>query len=62
MTNTFTFSFAEGHFEAVELLLLNGAECNIKDRWGNTPISEIDNKRGENYSKIREILSQSLNC
>lgn len=53
---------AEGHFEAVELLLLNGAECNIKDRWGNTPISEIDNKEGENYSKIREILSQSLNC
>jgi glutaminase len=53
---------AEGNFEAVEVLLLNGGECNIKDRWGNTPLSEINGKEGENYSKIRGILSQSLNC
>ena len=46
----------------VEVLLLNGGECNIKDRWGNTPLSEINGKEGENYSKIRGILSQSLNC
>ncbi len=35
---------AEGHFEAVELLLLNGSECNIKDRWGNTPLDDVNNR------------------
>jgi len=28
---------AEGHYDIVQLLLENGAQTIVKDRWGNTP-------------------------
>ena len=46
---------SEGHTEMVELLLQRGAKLN-SDRWGQSPLDEIDNKEGENYEKIKELL------
>ncbi|EKX34971.1 hypothetical protein GUITHDRAFT_42184, partial [Guillardia theta CCMP2712] len=31
---------AEGNYRMVEVLLNHGADKNIKDRWGNTPLQE----------------------
>ena len=46
---------SEGHIEIVKSLLQHGARIK-KDRWGNTPINEIEKKEGENYNKIRNLL------
>lgn len=46
---------SEGHSEIVKLLLQNGAKVK-KDRWGNTPIHEIEKKEGEHYNMIRNLL------
>lgn len=46
---------SEGHIEIVKSLLQHGAKIK-KDRWGNTPINEIEKKEGENYNKIRNLL------
>lgn len=46
---------SEGHEKVVELLLKNGAKCK-EDRWGVTPINEIENKSGSNYDNIRLLL------
>ena len=48
---------SEGHVEMVELLLQQGAKL-ISDRWGHSPLDEIDNKEGENYEKIKELLKK----
>jgi len=47
---------SEGQFEVVNFLIEQDINKNVKDRWGNTPFSEIKNKEGENYDKIRELL------
>jgi glutaminase len=31
---------AEGHYDIVQLLLENGAQTIVKDRWGNTPYDD----------------------
>jgi glutaminase len=39
---------AEGHKDAVEWLISNGADVNVVDRWGNTPLDDaITDKRRE---------------
>ena len=40
----------------VKLLLEKNANL-TKDRWGNTPLSEVTNKEGEQIEMIRELLS-----
>jgi glutaminase len=47
---------AEGHLDTVELLLSKNADL-TKDRWGNTPFSEILNKEGDNFDSIKKLLS-----
>ena len=47
---------AEGHSETVKLLLEKNANL-TKDRWGNTPLSEVANKAGEQFETIRVLLS-----
>ena len=47
---------AEGYVEVVNLLLINGAKLS-EDRWGNTPLSEIENKEGSNY-EIKLLLEK----
>ena len=47
---------AEGYVDIVKLLINKGAKNN-KDRWGNTPLSEIVNKTDENYNSIRNLLT-----
>ena len=51
---------SEGHINVVKYLLAKNVNANCKDRWGNTPLSEIEAKQGENYEKIRNILKQYL--
>ncbi len=47
---------SEGYYSIVELLLEKGAQITA-DRWGNTPLSDIKNKEGDNYEKIRKLLT-----
>lgn len=42
---------AEGHEEAVELLLARGAEANVKDRFGLTPLDEAVKSRKDSLVK-----------
>lgn len=51
---------SEGNIEIVELLINNGAKL-LLDRWGNTPFSEIENKEGEKFKKIKELLQNIKN-
>ena len=46
---------AEGHIETVKLLLEHNANL-TKDRWGNTPLSEVANKEGQEYETIKGLL------
>lgn len=48
---------SEGHVEIVNYLLSNGCIKDVKDRWGNTPLSEIKDKIGDNYAIINELLT-----
>ena len=48
---------AEGNLEIVTLLLQNGAKLS-EDRWGNTPLTEIENKEGNNYKEIKLLLEK----
>ena len=54
--------------ETVKWLLSKGANKDITDRWGTTPLSEINNKIEKNgmnaarlslYTNIRKILSDN---
>ena len=47
---------AEGHYDIVKFLIDKGCSVNVKDRWGNTPLSEISNKKGDNFRKIEELI------
>ena len=46
---------AEGHIETVKLLLEHNANL-TKDRLGNTPLSEVANKEGQEYETIKSLL------
>ena len=46
---------SEGHFDVVKILVENGAILK-EDRWGNTPLKEIENKEEEKYNEIRSYL------
>lgn len=51
---------SDGHYHIVEYLLNTcNVDKNCKDRWGNTPLSEIEKKDGENYVKIKKILNEN---
>ena len=47
---------SEGNYQIVKYLIDNGCDKNVKDRWGNTPLSEICDKKGDNYNKIKKLL------
>jgi len=47
---------SEGYTSIVELLLEKGAQI-TEDRWGNTPLTDIKNKEGDNYEKIVKLLT-----
>ena len=49
---------AEGHTETVKLLLEKNANL-TKDRWGNTPLSEVANKEGEQFEKFKNYLQKN---
>ena len=51
-------SCTEGHYEIVKYLCEKGCDINVKDRWGNTPLSDINDKIGKNYNKIRDLLNK----
>ena len=48
---------SEGYIEVVELLLNNGADPLIKDRWNSTPINDAINN---NHFKISEMMSNFI--
>ena len=50
---------SEGHIEIVKLLLQHGAKV-TNDRWGHSPIDEINDKTGENYENIKQLLTPFL--
>lgn len=50
---------SEGHIEIVKLLLQHGAKV-TNDRWGHSPINEINDKTGENYENIKQLLTPFL--
>jgi len=50
---------SEGHIEIVKLLLQHGAKV-TNDRWGHSPIDEINDKMGENYENIKQLLTPFL--
>lgn len=50
---------AEGRLDVVKILLDKGAKI-TKDRWGNTPLSEIINKKDSNFLEIKSLY-ESLN-
>lgn len=45
----------EGHLEVVEMLLRNGANVNVEDRWGSKPYDEAVKN---NYTEIAGILRE----
>ena len=45
--------------EIVKLLLQHGAKV-TNDRWGHSPINEINDKTGENYENIKQLLTPFL--
>ena len=47
---------SEGHIDIVKYFLGKGIDKDVKDRWGNTPLSEAKNKDGENYEEICKLL------
>ena len=49
----------EGHLEVVKLLCTAGADVNVKDRWGETPLDDAKNAK-KNSTKILEVLSGSV--
>jgi len=51
---------SEGHIEIVKVLLENGAQIK-EDRWGNTPLTELEKKEGEKYKEISTLLQSSDN-
>ncbi|GAB4221794.1 MAG: glutaminase A [Francisella sp.] len=48
---------AEGHEEIVEYLLYKGANPNVKDRWGATP---LDDAKSHNNLNIVKLLEKSI--
>ena len=44
--------------EIVNFLCERDCDINVKDRWGNTPLSDIKDKIGDNYDKIRDLLNK----
>lgn len=65
-------SCAEGHIETVKFLIKHNANINVSDRYGNTPLSEVNNRLDEidenesesdnnNYKQISELLKSKLN-
>lgn len=47
---------SEGNVEIVKFLVSKGCSKNVKDRWGNTPLSEIIEKNDSKYLEIKKIL------
>ena len=47
---------SEGHIDIVKYLIEVKVDKHPKDRWGNTPLSDIKNKVGENYDLIKSLL------
>ena len=43
---------AEGHVKLVRLLLDNGAQVGLKDRWGKTPLDEAKDNKHEEIIKL----------
>eukprot|EP01130_Rhizamoeba_saxonica_P012440 TRINITY_DN5247_c0_g1_i1.p1 TRINITY_DN5247_c0_g1~~TRINITY_DN5247_c0_g1_i1.p1 ORF type:complete len:1393 (-),score=361.44 TRINITY_DN5247_c0_g1_i1:42-4220(-) len=50
---------SEGHLEAVKFLIEHGANVNVVDRFGNTPLSDSSRGRSKSKKKIYEILKQA---
>lgn len=51
---------AEGHHDIVSILIEHGADKNVKDRWGNTPLSEAMKIDSEKHKKIQTILNNVM--
>jgi glutaminase len=54
---TLHLASSEGHLNVVQYLLDKGVNKDVKDRWGNTPLSEAKNKDGANYEEICKLLN-----
>jgi len=60
-------STAEGQIEIVKYLLDKGVNPKCKDRWGNTPLSEIkhkciDTNQNSVYHQIQDLLEKSIDA
>ena len=42
-----------GHLEVVQFLLSKGADCTIKDKWGDTP---LESARGQGHHEVVALL------
>ena len=58
----------EGQIEVVKYLLEKGVNPKCKDRWGNTPLSEIKHKcidstnQNSVYHQIQNLLEKSIDA
>ena len=51
---------SEGHINVVEYLLERKVDPSCKDRWGNTPLSEIELKSEQNFKEIKDLIEKHI--
>ena len=53
----FNIATDDKHYDCVELLVKHGADCNVKDRWGKSP---LDKAQELNDSKLSILLQMTF--
>ena len=53
---------ADGKYRMVECLVKLKADCNIKDRWGRTPMAIAIHSKEQVRSIVRSSMVKSIEC